>query len=441
MKKSILISLLLLSMGLLFNSNVLDRNLIYKISDSTSSNDCILKLPKNQLTFNDMPIAKVNNVEISLLNELLECNIYEKAQRYYIPLETICNSLNIIYVFDIPYIIIDSNILIDSTSNTAIIGDLTYTLRGNIITIESKPYISISDLEYLFNLRSHFNFSSKRINLVNNPTKFLKNIPNSHSKKVALIRLEDISSGGYLHDSVNIEKTKILGDILFSNNICFHVSWIPRYKEPSKNIDNNLLSNSCIENIAFINLLDYLINSGGIIGLHGYSHQFLNEDSLVGIELSKYANSSFQDTISVIENSINTSTALNIPIFYFESPHYKSSFSQKLIIEEYFKYIYEPFNLLNYHLIHYTKSNNIYIPTPLNYITTSNISNILSIINNPKSNIFVSFFYHPILELDFINFTFTDTSFYYNHSKDSPINKIISALNINNYITSYITSF
>ncbi|MDZ4957343.1 DUF2334 domain-containing protein, partial [Clostridium perfringens] len=113
--------------------------------------------------------------------------------------------------------------------------------------------------------------------------------------------------------------------------IKYHIAWIPRFVAPSDNIDNDLLKNDSFENVAFINLLDYLINKGAQIGLHGYTHQFDDSKSAVGTELSHKIQNNEKDTRRVIESSIDTANALNIPYSFFESPHYKASGKQKLI--------------------------------------------------------------------------------------------------------------
>ena len=142
----------------------------------------------------------------------------------------------------------------------------------------------------------------------------------------------------------NQTKVKCMANLLYSQGMKFHVSWIPRFKAPADNIDNDLLTNDNITNVGFVNLLDYLINKGGEIGLHGYTHQHDDEKSGYGEELSKDVNNTDSETRAVIENGIDTASALNIPISYYESPHYFDTELQQKVIEDYFQFIYEPFN-------------------------------------------------------------------------------------------------
>lgn len=130
-----------------------------------------------------------------------------------------------------------------------------------------------------------------------------------------------------------MEKMKYLSDYFKANNIVFHIDWIPRYINPEKNIDNDLLKNNNFENVHFINMLDHLINRGAVIGLHGYTHQHNNQISGLGVELKWNVNSNKNKVLKVVESSLKTAKTLNIPIGFFESPHYKADRNQQKIIE------------------------------------------------------------------------------------------------------------
>lgn len=434
------IILILLLTILLFKSNLLGGNIIVESSDFSKieTSSLTLKSTESPVDFNSMPVKQIYNINISVFNEPLNTSIYEKSQRYYISLSSICNKLNSPIYYNNDEILINNIVTLYTKTNSFEINNKAYKLRGDLIFSDAEYYMSLSDIETIFNLRTHFNFENKSINFINSPN-IVKEISPATKGRLALIRLEDFAAGGALNDSTNIEKFKLMGDLLYSKNIGFHIAWVPRYVEPDNNIDNDLLNIHSLQNVAFINLLDHLINRGGLVGLHGYTHQYGNETSLSGTELSKNANKTTDETRVIIENAINTAHALNIPFAFFESPHYKATKPQKKIIEEYFKYIYEPYGPIQYFNIHHTKTGNIYIPTPLSYVRDLNISNISRGINSPKAGSLVSLFYHPIKELDFIDVSVTDTNLNYTYSKESPLSKIIKELNSNGYITSYIT--
>lgn len=395
-------------------------------------------------TFDDMPISKISDVKINILGEefISSSPVLLKAQRYYLPIESLAKTLNYSFNEDNSEINLSNSLTnINISENKCKLNNSNYSLRGNIIKENDISYLSLSDIEYLFNLVCIFNFDNNSINLVNNSKEqpINSSVDANSKKKIALIRLEDFSAGdSMLIDSYQAEM-KAMGNLLYSNGIKFHIAWVPRFKAPSENIDNDLLNNNCIQNVGFINLLDYLINSGGEVGLHGYTHQSDDQRSLNGTELSRKYNSSDKETREVIENAINTSVALNIPCSFFESPHYKATLNQKKIIEEYFEFIYEPYNPLIYHKLYSTKNNNLYIPTPLSYVRDLNVDYILKGLSNPRPGLLASLFYHPTKEFDFIEINTENNTFNITYSEDSPIYKIINKLNECNYKTTHVS--
>ena len=152
--------------------------------------------------------------------------------------------------------------------------------------------------------------------------------------------------------------------------------------DPKNNIDNDLITNNSIENVGFVNMLDRLIINGAELGLHGYTHQYGDEISFEGTELSKKANTSEEETRKVIEAGIDTASALNLPVTFYESPHYKATSKQLKIIEEYFQYVYQPAGIIDFTILR-RKNDNLYIPTPLSYVKDFNVKPIIRGLNHP----------------------------------------------------------
>ena len=246
-----------------------------------------------KIKFEDRPVTKVNGISLNILNESNITNVpmLLKSQRYYIPLSFICNKLN--YTLNTS----NSKISLYNNDNKISLSENSYTknsrtgsLRGNLLTNGGANYISISDIEELFNLTAVFDFKNNNISLLNSNVKAPENSSASYTDKVALIRLEDFGCGGNYAIDKNQAKIKCMANLLYSQGMKFHVSWIPRFVSPADNIDNDLLTNDNIANAGFVNLVDYLINKGGEIGLHGYTHQHGDEISGKGEELSKDVN-------------------------------------------------------------------------------------------------------------------------------------------------------
>ena len=413
-----------------------------KVSSNALPSDNFKSTFTPSLKFENMPVRTISDINLNILDNKNTQNIplLAKAQRYYLPVDIISKELG--------YTATRMNkiLYLSNGSNNISLTDTNYTtnlssgsLRGSLLIKDDVDYISISDIEQIFGVTAVFKFEDKSITLLHSDSKALspnKDIPSDG--KVALIRLEDVSAGDGAASDINQPKLKALGNFLYSEGIKYHIAWIPRFIAPSDNIDNDLLKNDSFENAAFINLLDYLINKGGQIGLHGYTHQSGDSRSAVGTELSSKIQNNEEDTRKVIENSINTATALNIPYAFFESPHYKATQKQKNIIEEYVQYIYEPKNILIYHKLQKTDKDNLYIPTPLSYVKDLDISYIERGLSNPRPGELASLFYHPTKEFDFIEVNTNNYTFNVNYSSESPLQKIVKSIKDNNYVTVHV---
>ena len=394
-----------------------------------------------KIKFADRPITKINGVSLNILNETNITNVpvLLKAQRYYIPLSFICNKLN--YTIDTS----DNKILLYSNDNRISLTENSYTknsrtgyLRGNLINSDGTNYISISDIEELFNLIAVFDFKNNNISLLDDNLKTPEEPSELYNSNVALIRLEDFGCGSNYSVDKNQTKIKSIANLLYSQGMKFHISWIPRFKSPVYNIDNDLLTNDNITNVGFVNLLDYLINKGAEIGLHGYTHQHGDEISGIGEELSKDANNTVSETQSIIENGIDTASALNIPISYYESPHYFDTELQKKVIADYFQFIYEPFDSTKNNNIYNLDGNHLFVPTPLGYIHDSDPTSIIDGLNNDNPDILHSFYFHPFVELKYIDFNTNNNKLNITYNENSPLQQIVKTLKTDEYTTVHI---
>jgi len=431
--------------GILFYFNFFQSKIVLRDSQINSSilpNSDFNSKYISKLNFKDMDISNIADVKINILDKHFsnELPILLKAQRYYIPLDIVCSAIGFsLYDTQGTLQISGSKDSIVLSEKDYIKNGITNNLRGNLIKKDSKYFISISDIEQIFKLTAIFNFDSKEISLLNSDSHLLEKSPIATDGNIALIRLEDFQSGGALSSHENQAKMKAVGDFLFSQGIKYHIAWISRYTDPSANIDNDLLTNNTLQNVGFVNLLDYLLNRNALIGLHGYTHQSGNEESAIGIELSPKVNNSEKDTRHVIENAIDTATALHIPFSFFESPHYKATNKQLNIAEEYFQFIYEPVHPLLYHKLQKTKDNNLYVPTPSGYVSNSNYDPIVNSLEKPFPNRIASLFYHPTMELDFITLNTANNNLTFTYSEDSPLQHIVKTIKEENYATIHVT--
>lgn len=419
----------------LINSNIDNKNYNLKYSlVEESTNNSIDK------------VDKIEDINIFFNGKLikLENYIYENKQRYYIEIEEALKIFSESEKLTDNNIIKIDNISLNLNEEKFSKNNTKYTLRGNLLEIDGKDYISINDLEFIFNLRSKWNYEEKEVFLFNEKEVFKETIKVEKNDKLSFIRLEDVTARGLHGSSLNIEKLKVIADYLYSQEIYFHIAWIPRFKDPSKSIDNDLLNNKSLANVQFINMLDSLIYKGGIIGLHGYTHQSGEDISGIGSELTRFINTKDEEVREIVESGIKTAKSLNIPIDFFETPHYHGSRNQQRIIEEYFDVIYEPYTgYWNKNpLISLSNNKTVYMPTQLSYVKDNYGEILVKKIHNNKSYM-ASLFIHPWKETSFINFEEIDENGYvkYTYEENTPIKNITKALKDNGYNSSTINIF
>lgn len=393
-----------------------------------------------KIKFADRPVTKVNGVRLNILNEpnITNVPILLKSQRYYIPLKFICNKLK--YTIDTS----DNSILLSNNDNKISLTKDSYdknsrtgSLRGNLINSNGANYISISDIEEIFNLIAVFDFKNNNISLLPSNNTEPEDSSVLYSDKIALIRFEDFTCGYTNTLDKNQTKIKCMVDLLYSQGMKFHVGWIPRFKSPPDNIDNDLLTNDNITNVGFVNLLDYIINKGGEIGLHGYTHQHGDEISGSGEEMSKDVNNTIPETRAIIENGIDTASAINIPISFYENPHYRGTELQRKVIEDYFQFIYVPFDSSKKN-VYSPDDYHLYVPAPLGRVHDLDTSDIINGLNSNDPDVLNSFYYHPSIEIDYINFNTIGNKLNVTFDEKSPLQQIIKTLKSDEYTTVHI---
>lgn len=381
----------------------------------------------------DRKISEVKGVKIFIEDKplVLENNIYEKNLRYYISIEDLQKNGQVILETNKVLSSLNKDNYIDLNSKEILTNVGNMALRGEVLDIGNKKYISLNDFKELIGARDDWYSDKNSIYFYLGKDKNLNTNYEVNEGKAALIRIEDVTSGGVFSQDNNMEKMKYLGDYFKNNNIVYHIAWIPRYVNPEEGIDNDLLKNNSFENVHFINMLDHLINRGAVIGLHGYTHQHKEQVTALGVELKWNVNSTREDVLNVVESALKTAKTLNIPVGFFESPHYKADRNQQKIIENYFPVMFEPYagywNLNP--IVSLSNKSTLYVPAPLGYVKDKG-ETVSKRIEDCSNEMLTSFFIHPYIFLGSIENTNKSSSNeeVYNFTEDSPITKILSAL-------------
>lgn len=370
----------------------------------------------------------------------LQLPIYNDNNRLYVPVSEICYLLNGNTELTKDSAVVNMNnksVRINLTKNSYSKDNKEYNLRKKTITSEDILYLSLFDFTKLFNLKTDWNIGTKTLSLFYNSDISSQKTENKHGKP-ALIRLEDITAGQRYATSESLEKLRIIADYLYHENVPFHVAWIPRYVNPAKGIDNDPSTQLSMYDTDFIFTLDYLIDRNGLVGLHGYTHQQGNEESVDGIEFNSKINASENSVRKRVDLAINCAKKLDIPVHFFESPHYDATISQKRIIGEYFDYMYEAYKIQSEKAISKVEIKNRivrFIPTPLDYVDgAKDINNMINKIAKLPEQTLASFFYHPNIEFEYINIGRDKAGHStYTYSENSPLHQLLKVFSEKNY--------
>lgn len=461
-----------------------DNKIIDNINEKNLTYDDLFK--DNDLTFIDYSNFKdldMNKDDIKLKINKQNFNfslpIYLNKNRYYFPLNEFIHNLKgkLTKNKNLLYINVDNNFYsINLSDNNVKCPNKEFILKKSLLSSNNIYYICFSDLSHMLNLYTRWDKDNKIINCKMNFDKDLKNTTNNISfntynknllkhtnsmkistdnlintynkillqnkinidnehKQIGLIRFEDVCLTSQNYDKNYFENLRIIGTYMNEENIPYHIAWIPRYKNPNFKIDNDPLTKNNFEIAEMIYSLDYLKNNNGSIGLHGYTHQIGDNESAAGFEFGKY-----EPSVTVfkekLEKAIETAKYLDVPIDFFEVPHYEITPNQNKIAEKYFKILYHPFNDYGANKADLTKpqlspynNTSLYISTPLDYIAEGMEEQSLDRIKNANPSNMGSVFFHPSLENNFIKLNEdSDGSPSYTYDDNSTLKRLVNIL-------------
>ncbi|MDU7252780.1 MAG: DUF2334 domain-containing protein [Clostridium sp.] len=449
--KKIKISILVLFCALLGFTNFLVgcKNNKAQVTGNSKKDEQKIKEEKYS-KFSGLSLSKTD-IKLKYKGEILNLKlpIYMDKNRYYVPVNNVLDKIHVNYTIKQGKAHIENgDKKIDIDKNLANISGEKYKLRKDTILKEDIMYMSLFDFNKIMGLKANWNENEKIISLYKNKKQEkIENNKNKDSKiKPAFVRIEDITSNQRYKTQEALEKLRVISDYLYSKNIPFHVAWVPRYLDPKNNIEDDASRDFNIHNANFVYTLDYFIDRGGIIGLHGYTHQAGDAASIDGIEFDGMTNNTEPVIRERVEKAIECAKVLDIPIGFFESPHYAATDEEMQIIEQYFNYMYDPPKFASRNNIAKRQSKDrtvTYIPTPLDYVDgIKHADKVIENINSLDENTLGSFFYHPSIESSFIKFKNNkDGSVEYTYEDNTPLKKIIKAFEKNNYEFKKITEF
>jgi len=239
------------------------------------------------------------------------------------------------------------------------------------------------------------------------PSAKAKQLPGS-KPRIALIRLEDVSPW-YALNPQRLELLRYIADYLALHHVPFQVAMIPVYLDPPAGIRIGIDTPDDPRARQFIATIKYMISKGGVIGLHGYTHQMDNGITGVSAEFSRnpyVIESTAPYMASRVEAALAAAKAAGIPISFWETPHYTASPEQYAYLESRFSIIYEPGptgHRANEPFLVDSPNSAIskvcFIPTPLGMVMgPQQVQSLLSFADNSHAQVLASLFFHPFRE-------------------------------------------
>ena len=271
--------------------------------------------------------------------------VYAEDNRYYMPLAELIEDIGGTITIGDAGVHLDVNntgVDIDTTANQYSVNAHIFNLKKKVVVADDVVYISLFDLQKMLNLKVAWDEENGIIDLFWNRDTLVGD-KQPLGGKTALVRFEDVTSAqSYRYSSAeSLEKLRIIFDYCYARGIPMQLGWVPRYIDIEKGIDNAPAEDYSIHNANFIYTLDYFADKNGLVGLHGYTHQYGNEVSIYGTEFDGQYNTSESSIIERLQYANDDAHKLDIPIVFFETPHYAATRSQKSIMAQYFDIIYE----------------------------------------------------------------------------------------------------
>lgn len=254
------------------------------------------------------------------------------------------------------------------------------------------------------------------------PTETKTSTSPNEGKRHVMIRLEDVGLGGDYNTLEGLGKLRAVINYVASEHVPFHVAVIPRrmslqddgvWKE--KGIDDpnpdEIVS-------AFIKLLQQAEHQGGVLGMHGYRHQYGEtyrsdgeQNSGTGSEFNIKDAPETQEISYAAERmkeSLAAFARADLHPAFWESPHYKDTLEQEAVFRSFVGLMYQPDlyaknardDLSTYDTINtfgQDSLGSVYIPAPYRYVSDAkSVDEMLE--KAATDDGLASFYFHPFLE-------------------------------------------
>lgn len=292
------------------------------------------------------------------------------------------------------------------------------TNRVTTLYVEGTGYIYMYDLLNAFDFTPTFDIDNNSITIykkqITMPADLLQQ-PGEVAKP-AYFRIEDIMADGLdysgrKYSDKNCEKLMTIGEYLYLRGQEYYLAWIPYYINPPYGVSNELTDNTNLYNSCFMYTLDFLVDHGGHIGVHGYTHQYGNEKSADGYEWGKNTPFTEQEQQQRLILARQTAERFGFTPEFFEFPHYGATVQQLEMAERYYDVIYQSHpdidKAFNISARVTNGKKTYYIPTPADYIHSVFDTKAMTqrLDESKRKGWEISLFYHPVLDFNQIQYT------------------------------------
>ena len=283
---------------------------------------------------------------------------------------------------------------------------LRYRLRERA----EGDYISLIDAAKLWRLGVRFEKADSAVRLYRLAEyEWTPQIPKEGEGR-ALLRLEDITAdqginGRFTHENLN--KLRLFCDYLQDHGSAFYIAWIPLYVNPGLGVTNDISKDESFYNADFVFTLDWMQADGGLLGLHGLTHQSGEEISADGFEFGSQHDYTDDQLRTRFMKAEDICKRLGYRYYFFEFPHYAVTQHQAEIAEQFFDVIYQQYPYAaEYGYIERRVQTNghscLWVPTPADYVHSKwdydGIAQRLSA--SEAAGWEMSLFFHPVIDQD-----------------------------------------
>jgi hypothetical protein len=253
-----------------------------------------------------------------------------------------------------------------------------------------------------------------------------ENIYPNKGKKHAMLRLEDVGLGGQYDTLEGLGKLRAVIEYIESERIPFHVAVISRRMSIEE--DGTWLERGIDDPNpdplarSFIRILQDAERSGGLLGMHGYSHQYgdtarsdYGQNSGTGSEF-KVSGAPVTKEPSYAAERISASLAAfamnGLTPAFWESPHYRNTREQEKVFRSHIGLLYQPdlYSLRSFKdLTAYDTVNryghdslgSVYVPAPYKYVSDeASVDRLLE--RAQQDDALASMYFHPFLDFPYL---------------------------------------